>query len=272
MKFWINVLNILDTQMETPSTYGWFHLLWLVVVAASTVFLCTRFRHVSGKQIRRTVFCIAVLTAVLEIYKQINYTFRVSEGGIAVDYQWYAFPGQFCSTPMYVGLLTGLFRKGKVHDALVAYLASFSVFAGICVMIYPGNVYVGTVGVNIETMICHGSMIVIGIWLLATGYVRPDKNALRRAAAVFAVAVCAAIAMNEIAYFTGLTAHEDFNMFFISRHCEPSLPVYSLVQQAVPYPWCLLIYVAAFSAAAGLVLLVAAGVQKCARREAVKSY
>jgi hypothetical protein len=46
-------------------------------------------------------------------------------------------------------------------------------------------------------------------------------------------------------------------LFFISPHCEPSLPVYSLVQEVVPYPWCAFLYIGGFSLAAYLVLLMA---------------
>ena len=255
MAFWIKVLEFLDTQMETPACYGWYHIMWLAIMLGLIAVLCTRFRNVDPSQIRKVVFGTAVAVVLLEIYKQINYSFTVEEGSIVFDYQWYAFPWQFCSTPMYIGFLTGFFRKGRVHDALCAYLASYSVFAGICVMAYPGDVFIGTVGINFQTMVCHSSMVVIGVWLLATGYVKPSWNTLKKAMAVFAVMVTIAMIMNETAYYAGLT--ETFNMFFISRHCEPSLPVYSLVQQVVPYPWCLLIYIAAFSAAAGLILLFA---------------
>ena len=267
MEFWINILNVLNTQMETPALYGWYHLIWLAIIIGLTVFLCTRCREASPENIRRVVFWTAVAVALLEIYKQINYTFRVVDGSLTVDYQWYAFPFQFCSTPMYVGLLAGIFRKGKIHDALCAYLASYSVFAGLCVMIYPGDVFCTTAGINFQTMVCHGSMIVIGVWLLATGYVKPNVKSLRSAAVVFASAVCLAAVMNEIAYLTGLLKTEIFNMFFISPHCDPSLPVYSLVQKAVDYPWSLIIYIAAFTAAAGIILLAAAPVRKLAERK-----
>ena len=40
MEFWTKVLQLLDTQMETPALYGWFHILWLVLVAGSAIFLC----------------------------------------------------------------------------------------------------------------------------------------------------------------------------------------------------------------------------------------
>ncbi|MBP3700546.1 MAG: hypothetical protein J6I64_01520, partial [Lachnospiraceae bacterium] len=77
--------------------------------------------------------------------------------------------------------------------------------------------------------------------------------------------VLIAILLNEGAYFSGLLATEEFNMFFISRHCPPSLPVYSLIQEILPYPWCLLIYVTAFTAAAGLMLLAAVGIRQLVR-------
>ena len=68
--------------------------------------------------------------------------------------------------------------------------------------------------------------------------------------------------LNEIAHWSGLLDREVFNMFFISRHCKPSLPVYSLVQAVVPYPWCLLIYIVAFTLASYLILLLAKAVHK----------
>ena len=55
------------------------------------------------------------------------------EDGLSYNYAWYAFPWQFCSTPMYIGLLAGL-SKGKLHDHFCAYLATFALFAGTAVM------------------------------------------------------------------------------------------------------------------------------------------
>jgi hypothetical protein len=55
-------------------------------------------------------------------------------------------------------------------------------------------------------------------------------------------------------------------MFFVSPYCEPSLPVYSLVQAAVSYPFCLLIYFLGFSAAAYLILLAVMGISRLVTR------
>lgn len=268
MDIWVRLLQIMDSEMNTPTPYGWFHLLWLGLTIAASIVLCIYGRQASGKQIRGVIFAVAVVVALLEVYKQINYTFGDGSGTPA--FQWYAFPFQFCSTPMYAGLLTGIFRKGKVHDALMAYLATYSVFAGICVMVYPVQVFISTIGINVQTMFCHGTMIPIGLWLLASGYVKLEHKTIWGAIAVFACAIGIAMVLNEVAYYSGLLENHTFNMFFISPHCDPSLPVYSLVQQVLPFPFCLVVYIAAFSAAAYLILLSAIGVKHFVTHRAKK--
>lgn len=258
----MTILQILSLKMPRPDAYGWFHLLCIGLTVGLSVLACLRGKHNTAKTVGKIVFLTAVLVAAFEIYKQVQYTF--GDGSKAPAYQWYIFPWQFCSTPMYIGLLTGVFKKGKIHDALYAYLATYAMFAGLCVMVYPGDVFTKTIGINIQTMVCHGSMVVIGVYLLASGQVKANWRTLLSAMAVFSCCVGIAMGLNEIAYRSGLLENHVFNMFFISPYCAPSLPVYSLVQQVVPYPFCLIIYVGAFSAAAGIMLLLAVGIRRLA--------
>lgn len=267
MTFLQKLLEILDTSMPTPTLYGWFHVLSLVLTAAICVLVCRNAKKHTDETVRKGIFWVAVVVAVLEVYKQINYTFSYA-GGITADYQWYAFPFQFCSTPMYVGLLAGIIRKGKVHDALCAYLATYAVFAGVSVMLYPVDIYISTIGINIQTTICHCSMIVIGAYLFASGHVKLEHKTVLKAMPVFAVTVGMAAIMNELAVVFGIVPEETFNMFFISPHCDPSLPVYSLVQGVVPFPISLVIYILGFTAAAWIMLLIAMGIQKLTCKKA----
>ncbi len=265
MSFWQSVLAFLDTSMETPPSFGWFHLMWVAISFLALIPLLRFPKHQNQDHVRRVVLTTAILVIILEVYKQINYSFSY-EDGIAFDYQWYAFPFQFCSTPMYVGLLAGLVKKGKVHDSLCAYLATYAIFAGTAVMIYPNDAFVRTIGINIQTMICHGSMITIGIYLYATGHVKLEHKTICKAMPVFAVTVSMAAVMNEIAYRVGLLETETFNMFFISPYCDPSLLIYSDVQRVVPFPWSLVIYILGFTVAAYLILLIAMGIGKLVQK------
>ena len=261
MEFFGLMLKILDTQMDVPRLYGGYHIFCLLLTGALTVFAVRKGRRHDEKTVRRVVFWTAVAVALLEVYKQINFTFGDGSGG--AEYQWYAFPWQFCSTPMYMGLLTGIFRQGKVHQALCAYLATYCVFAGAAVMFYPVTVFIGTVGINIQTMVCHGSMVVIGGYLLGSGYVKMETRTLLRAMPVFGICVLLAGILNQVAHNQGIT---DFNMFFISPYVECELPVYALVHDVLPFPLNWMAYILGFTLAAGAVLTLAGGIARLCRR------
>lgn len=256
MDFLGKLLQALDARMETPGLYGWFHLLFFALSIVIAVLLC-KYKKPTDSFVRKLVLFTAILSILFEVYKQINYTFSYDGQTITGDFQWYAFPFQFCSTPMYVGLLAGIIKKGKVQDALYTYLATYALFGGLVVMVYPAQVFISTIGINIQTMVCHGAMLTVGSYLLYSRYIPLEHKTITKAIPVFLCLVAMAVVMNEIAYATGLLERETFNMFFISPHCEPSLPVYSIVQGIVPYPWCMIIYVLIFTLAAYLMLLSA---------------
>ena len=268
MAFLGKILDILDADMAVPTMYGWFHLLFFVGAVAIGVLLC-KYKKPTAVFVNKLILFMALLSILLEVYKQINYTFSYDGIKITGDYQWYAFPFQFCSTPMYVGVLAGILRKGKVYESLCTYLATYALFAGLVVMIYPAQVFISTIGINIQTMICHGSMLTVGIYLLGSGYIKAEHKVVLKAVPVFAVLVIVATILNEVAAATGLLERETFNMFFISPHCEGTLPVYSMVQKFVQYPWCMFIYVAIFTLAAYIMLLIAMAIKKIAAKKPI---
>ena len=256
-----SILNLFNAKMETPTPYGWFHLLFWAITVAVALLLCVFHKRNDPDRVRRIVLITSIFVIVLEVYKQINYTFSVSDGVIKGDFQWYAFPFQFCSMPMYTGLLAGIIKRGKIHDALCTFLATYALFAGACVMFYPADVFIGTIGINIQTMICHGSMVSIGVYLLYSGHVRLKHKTMLGGIAVFSICVTTAMILNEVIYYSGILGGETFNMFFVSRHFDGTLPVYSSVQNVVPFPFCLIIYIAMFSLAAYVILLAAMGIK-----------
>ena len=260
MTFWAKLLEILDAKMTTPTSYGWFHIMWLVISIGSGILLCYLYKKGIIKNVKGVMLALYIAIIVLEIYKIANFGFSY-EDEISYNFPWYIFPWQFCSTPMYVGLIAALTR-GKVHDFCCSFLATFAVFAGLAVMAYPGDVFIETIGINIQTMICHGSMITMGIFLYYTNHVKTQFKTLFKGISVFSICIAIASALNEIGHVVGITEDNYFNMFYISRHEDPHLPVYSSVQAVVPYPFSLIIYIMGFSIAACIMLLAAMGIKK----------
>lgn len=261
MEFFGEILRILDWSMPRPEPYGWFHLSWFILSIIAAIVLCATHKKGDNERVRRVIRIVAITVFVLEIYKMINYSFDY-ENGVTFDFQWYAFPFQFCSTPMYIGLLAGFTKKGKFHKALVSYLATFALFAGLCVMIHPNDIYISTIGINIQTSICHGSMITVGIYILYSQYIELKHKTILSAAAVFSGCLAVAVILNEVMFYSGVLGDETFNMFFVSPHFEGTLPVYSSVQAMVPYPFCLILYIFGFTLASYIVLLLAIATKK----------
>ena len=173
-------------------------------------------------------------------------------GNSAWSFQWYAFPFQFCSTPMYLMLIAGILRRGKVYDCIINYLATFALFAGLCVMIYPGDVFTFYIGINIQTMFWHSSMFVIGFMLLATRSVEFKFKTILKASYVFLIMLALALCMNILWHFYGTDA--TFNMFYISPYLPCTLPLLNIVYANTPYIIFLIIYIIGFILAASVML------------------
>lgn len=271
--FWEKIWNMLELRATTPKVGGWFHLFFWVLSVTAGVLLCRRLKD-GEIYAPRVVVSTAVLVILLEIYK--IYHFGLIRGKGTFAFPWQYFPFQFCSTPMYIGLLTAFFPKGRVRDSLYAYLATFAVFAGLCVMVNPIQVFVPTVGINIQTMICHGSMLTVGIYLFGSGVVKMEAGTVRKAMPVFITVTSIAVVLNEWAHQSGITERFDFNMFYFSPYGEPSLVLFSDVQRAlgVSNPLNLFIYVVGFILAAFVILFIAMGIRRlpnCLRPEKEKA-
>lgn len=250
MGFFEKIIYFLQGEMETPQIYGWFHILWLAITALAVFALCRFCKNAEGKSLDRILRIFAVSCLLFEVYKQIVFSFdyNAAAGIGSWDFEWYAFPFQFCSTPMYAALTASFLKEGKVKNALIAYLATFGMLAGILVMAYPSSVFIGMIGINIQTMVHHGGQLAIGLYLLICRKFRLEWRSILGAGAVFLVMIAIAQLLNLCAELSGLD--ETFNMFYI-RYGEPAtLPVYEMLYPGVlSYPVFLLAYVVPFIAA-----------------------
>lgn len=244
-------LEFLDMKMKTPIAYetfssSWFHYLFLIIMFVLMYFGIKYARTHSIKDVKKALFVIGLFMIILEIYKQVIFTYEAN------SYQWYAFPFQFCSTPMYLFILIGLTKNEKIETYLLSFLATYGFFAGIAVMLYPATVFVETIGINIQTMVHHGSMAIVGISLLLSKVSFSLKTMLR-AMTTFSVLVVIAITLNSVHNL--LIQEGTFNMFFINYKYNSDLPVLSLIEPHVPHYLFVVIYFFGFSLVAYIMLM-----------------
>jgi hypothetical protein len=146
---------------------------------------------------------------------------------------------------MYISLLAGIVKPGKLSDFLFSFLATFALLAGFIVMLVPSQVYCYVLFINVQTMIHHGGMLVIATAVISSGHARLGFKSIMKGAAVFGVFAAIALAADVLAVKAfGIT--ETFNMFFISPYFDCPMPVFSIIYKSVPYPVFLLLYFVGF--------------------------
>ena len=261
-------IHILQLEATEPLPYGPYHIFCLLAIVGLTVWLCVRFRDADEKIVNRIMLIVWIIMVTGEVYKQIVYSMDVNADVAEWSYQWYAFPYQFCSTPIYV-LPFAIFFKGKVRDFAVAYMMSFSLFAGLAVMVYPVDIFIGMIGINLQTALHHGLQVVLGIYLAVHKRRELSLRHYARAIPVFAITASVALILNLVAYHSFVAIGGEiptFNMFFISPYYECTLPLVGLIYDVVPYPVFLLVYLVGFSIAGLAIYYAVFGIYKLVLR------
>lgn len=248
MNLFERITYALDKTMNTPTNYGWFHLMCIGIMLITTILLCIYFKDAKKETFNKIIFISWVLIVVLEIYKQINFSFNFENDVVTWDYSWYAFPYQFCSTPLYLLPFIVFLNDGKLKDSFLAYMATFSFFGGLVVFIYPNDVFISTIGINIQTMIHHGLQIVLGVFIVIYNRNRFDFKFYLKSIPLFIIMLIIAFILNISVYHAlqNLNMDDTFNMFYISPYFECTLPILSNVYNVTPYIVFLFIYILGF--------------------------
>lgn len=248
MNIFEKLLYWLDGNMKTPTNYSWFHIMFIVIILTATILISYFFKNSSKKTFNKIMFIGWLIMFVFEIYKQLNFSFNYENGVVSWDYQWYAFPYQLCSTPLYVLPFIFLSKDGKLKDAMMSYMMTFSLFGGLAVFVYPNDVFIDTIGINIQTMVHHGLQIVLGIFAMVYNREKLNIHFWLKSLYVFSVlvsiALIANISMYHILKASGID--ETFNMFYIGPYYDCSLPILSMIYPKIPYICFILLYILGF--------------------------
>jgi len=262
------ILSFLQGEMSEPKAFGLFHILWLILVVISIIILYKNKKNYNGKQLKKVLAFYGLIALILEVLKQLIWSFNYDAitNTITWDYQWYAFPFQLCTTPIFVSLICIFLKKGKIREYLLSYMAYITILGSISTMIMPDSCFTTDILVNIHTMWLHLGSFVVSVYLLMSGEVKINIKNLMQAIIVFLIFVIIANNMNIIVYNLGVLNGEEFNMFYISPYFQSSLPVFDVIQRNVPYIVYLLIYIFALSLGGFIICFVSKIIRKISKK------
>ena len=238
-----------EWTINRPENYGWYHIMWLVIMVIACVISCLLWAKKHDKKTDdKFIFTIGCVLILAEIYKQVFFTLD------AQRYQWYAIPFQFCSIPMYVAFIAPLIKKEVVKEGLYKFLATFGLLAGVAVMVYPSScLNTKYITILIHTMLWHSSMVVMGVYLNVSRNYGQNLKELIPGVIVFSIAVVFAVAANFIAYdiYFGDPLkniyNDSFNLLYVSPYYDTPFPIIGEWKRQMPYAAFLILYIAMFS-------------------------
>lgn len=232
MNFFEKIVNFLNAEMTRPTNYSWFHILFIFIVAIVTFLICKFFKNCSNKTFKRIVLISWIILLVFEIYKQIVYSFNFDGQNVSWVYHLHIVPLQLCSSILYMLPFVVFLKDGKIKDSFISFVASFSLFGGIAVMFYPNDVFIETIGVNIQTMVHHGLQVVMGVFFIVYYRKKLNLKFFLKGLPVFAVYVCMAMLANCV---LPIITNSEINMMYISPYINNSLPIVKDIYAQVPY-------------------------------------
>lgn len=269
MNLFEKFLLFLQGEMNTPTSFGWFHLMWIILALLTIVFLCIRKDKHNERELKIVLGTYGIIALFLETLKQLIWSFNYDAtlNLVTWDYEWYAFPFQLCTTPIFVTLICLFLKPSKFRKSLLSYLAYITILGSITTILMPDSCFVSDILVNIHTMWLHIGSFVVSIYLLISKEVEVHYKNLIYAILVFIIFAFIANYLNIVIYNIGVLNGETFNMFYISPYFISSLPVFDIIQQNVPYLLYLLIYVIAISLGGTIIYLIALLIQKSAKNK-----
>jgi len=189
--------------MKPPAPYGPFHLIFTFFGVSAGILLARKLASKEHRQTDSLLFLCGLILALTEIYKQL-FIYYIENNG---HYDWWYFPFQLCSIPMYLGL--GIpFVPSKLKNSFYSFIQDFGLLGGIMALAEPSGLMHPYITLTVHGFLWHFILIFMG--LICAFY-----NHGKRGRPLFLFLICIAIAtvINVLSHPYG-----NADMFYISPY------------------------------------------------------
>lgn len=151
--------------MATPTPYSSFHILFTLTGVVLAVVLAFRLRTSHEARFCRILFLCGLLLAVSELYKQL-FLYAIADSG---HYDWWYFPFQLCSLPMYLCLLWPFVRRKPMGTIFCTFMQDFALLGGIMALAEPSGLLHPYWTLTIHGLLWHVILIFISLFIAFSG-------------------------------------------------------------------------------------------------------
>ena len=234
-------------SMEKPPAYGLFHLSFAFIGFALSLFFAWKLRNLSDKANRILLLCCGGFLVITEIYKQLFYYYYIGNH----SYQWWIFPFQMCSVPMYLCILAPLLKPGKVQSAMYNFMMLYNLLGGFMAFVEPSGIVHEYWTLTLHAFLWHMILVFVGLYLAISGRGGKKMSDYRSASATFvvlcAIAFCINLLLRDVSDGT-------VNMFFVGPSIS-SLVIFKQISELLGWYVGTLLYIPTVCFGAFLVFL-----------------
>ena len=146
--------------MNPPLPYSLFHILFLAVGLTLAVLLAYyTSRRVNKKKLPRLLFICGLVLLGTELWKQLFLYYVVNEQ----TYNWWYFPFQLCSLPMYFCLLLPFVPGRQGQRIICTFMQDFNLLGGIMALAEPSGLFHPYWLLTLHGLIWHLLLVYIGL-------------------------------------------------------------------------------------------------------------
>ena len=183
------------------------------------------------------------------------YLQMISGGG---SYDWWYFPFQLCSVPMYLCILLPVV-KGPVRSTFLTFMSGYTFVSALAALIYPEDILSAPLLLMLHGFLWHAILLFISLLIFMTGEADASARGLLRAAGLFLILCVIAVAINvlvEPVMQAGDAAHDYAAMFYLNPYHISPQPIVSSIQKAAGIPAGLMVYTLVTLIVSGLFTLL----------------
>ncbi len=204
----IHFLKSTAIPMQEPKAYGAFHLLFWIIGTALAILAAYWLRNTTDRQNRRVLLVVGFFLLIAEIYKQAFQYYAIGY----TTYPFGIFPFHICSTPMYLSMIAGVLKPGRLQDALQNYIGTFGFAAGFIAFVEPSGLTQAYWPQTLHSFVWHILLVFLGVYLSFSGRVGRKRGDFKPAFFVY-LSLCAVALVLDFAFYN--VSNGTMNMFFI---------------------------------------------------------
>ena len=254
----IIILDMTAHRWNAPELFSGFHIAASLSAATLAVMAALFFsRHIAasrdpGLKVARVLAVTGWVLVLLEVWKQLFLFFIVNNG----VYDWWYFPFQLCSIPMYLCILFPLVSK-NIRLSFLTFMCGYTFISAVATLIYPEDILRSYSALTVHGFVWHGILLFISLIIAFSGTEDASGKGLARAALLFAGLCIVAIIINVLAEpvmnNTNGIAHNWAAMFYLNPYHISPQPVVSSIQKTAGIPAGLMLYALSIAIASSIV-------------------